>query len=211
MALASSVAQIRSSTLKVAARLGYSTNPGLPLLDRAVCTRAQNEVAARTLCLFAASACAFGFSHELAERWINAEGFRESLTSTERDLVLGRRRATLDDRYQVEGIWALLWALSVTPSLDFGQPCPNTTVSLLPDLRVAEPTAKFKSACRLRESEEILPALDLAYMIHWSVVNESLHGRQTNHALSSFAVRHRRRALEWLCCTDSWDQIELDT
>ena len=205
------VSEVRTWSLSEAKRLGYPANAALPYLDLPASPRREADVVARALCLSVASACAYGFARDRALQWLTAEHLLSHLTAGEHALVSGARRPLPDDRYQIEAIWALLWALSVAPVLDFGEACPNTTVKLVPDLRVPESSANFRSRCSLRPQLDLLRMCDLAYLLDWSMVDASLRGRPAPGAIPAWLVRHRRWALEWLLCDAPWDQIEFDT
>ena len=74
---------------------------------------------------------------------------------------------------------------------------------------------------KLRDTDEILQALDLIYRYHWACVNARVHGT-SSAGLDEEVVMERRGGLEWLCCkgaendnlTDeynAWDYPNLNT
>ena len=79
----------------------------------------------------------------------------------------------------------------------------------------------FSARVKLRDTDEILQALDLIYRYHWACVNARVHDT-SSAGLNEEVVMERRGGLEWLCCkgaendnlTDeynAWDYPDLNT
>jgi len=82
---------------------------------------------------------------------------------------------------------------------------------MLPNLNTRESGDKIRRDASLRSTDQLVAALDLAYCLHWAVVDAELHGDELV-GLYGMGVRERRHALEWLLNEDDeWDDVPLDT
>lgn len=203
---------IRQRSLQEAARLGYAVSAELPLSDSEVQARDVDELVDRCLVLHALIAVAYGFPRVAARTWLRQEDLIGSLTASER-LYLDAGDASDDEFYRglSESVWALIWALGVAPRLDFATSCPEDLVGMLPNLHTAERSSTFRSRAQQRSTDEILAAADLAYCLHWAVVDASLRGSAPPGRVPAWIVVERRRALEWVLSDEDWDEVPLDT
>jgi hypothetical protein len=64
---------------------------------------------------------------------------------------------------------------------------------------------------QLRSPEEIAAAAELAYLLQWATYDCELRGVPRPGALEPWIIMERRRALDWVLDTDTWDLITLDT
>src|SRR5689334_1829980 len=118
--------ELREGSLRTAERLGFAVSPSLPLLDVPEQARSAQEIGARLLCLQAAAASAYGLDRRKARQWLDQEGLTGDLTSSERDFIDRAIGETTRFKLQVEGMWALAWALGLVQALDFARDCENT-------------------------------------------------------------------------------------
>lgn len=201
--------KIRAASLKKARRLGYATNPELPLLDADLRARPQDQVVRRCLARFVTVAVAYGFDRGAAWRWLEREGLAEDLAPSEREFL------EADDgdgpTAGVESLWAMCWALGMERTLDFGDYCGDHLVELFPDIKQDAIAGPFVARSRLRKVKELAQALDLAYCVHWSLVEASLRGGRLPGPVEPYVVIERRHALEWILGEDDWDDVSLDT
>lgn len=205
--------RIRARSLKQAQRLGYAINRNLPSIDPPRSRRSVDEVADRLCSLHVVVSCAYGFQRAAAWSWLQREDLVGALSPCERAYLECMEDPESDARlkWQVEALWALSWAAGVQDELDFALHCADDLVHRLPDLRTGAPTAPFRASLALRRPKELLRAADLAYCLHWAVVDAHLHGRPIPGAVEAGVVLERRRALEWLIGDDAWDDVQLDT
>jgi hypothetical protein len=91
------------------------------------------------------------------------------------------------------------------------EPCNPNFVARLPNLKVNEPGARLRVSAGLRCIQEVAQQADLAFGIHWAIVDARLHGNLLPFASESHTVMPRRKALDWCISTDPWDEISLDT
>jgi hypothetical protein len=202
-------AEIRAKSLEAAARHGLVIPAHLPLLERDLRLRHQDEVLDRLMCLNAAAAAAFGFDKAKALAWLHQEDLDAKMSSSERRFLQGGQGGR--QAPAVESMWALAWALGFVPRLDFWKDCDDGFVALMPNLKVAQSSEEWRNKARLREISELMSACDLAYCLHWAVRQSALDETLASLNLSPFSVVERRHSLEWLVGIDAWDEIQLDT
>lgn len=202
---------VRAHSLAAASSLGFAVKKQLPLLDDLAANRSQGECVDRVLCLHVAAACAYGFDKGRAFRWVERERLVSALTPKERRFVeLGIGDAD-QFKAQIEGLWALSWAIGIVTQLDFGKSCDDTFARLLPNLRDGGTSHRMRSAAQLRSSAEIIGAVDLAYCLHWATRQAQLENNYPPNLAPPYVIEERRRALEWLTSPEPWDAIALDT
>jgi hypothetical protein len=212
----------RQRTLGRLPDLGFPAPPEhLPLLaddDEPFVPRRQSEVVERLLVLNVRVNLAFGMPADTARAWLTANQLTHCLSEVEIELV--RRTASVDSVEQtlVEAMWALAWALNLTPQLDPSAYCGDDLVTLVPDLRTSESVAGWLSrrSPELRESDDLLAELDLLYAMTWGVVDARLNGRDRPGVLEEYVHWERRKALEFARASHevshaSWDAIDLST
>jgi len=200
---------MRQRSLAKAAALGFPINPSLPLLEEIELRRTKDQVVDRILGILCVGAVAYGFERGRAVSWLERESREWLLTPAETAFMQGDSVDRIF-KEQIEGGWALSWAVGLVEGLDFFAPCSSDFVRLLPDVKNDEPAESFRAQVRLRPIEAIAGTLDLSYCLHWAIVDGELHSRGMQR-LPPYVVIERRRALEWLTTDTPWEQITLDT
>jgi hypothetical protein len=203
--------EIREQSRQRAAKAGLSIPLTLPLLDLGVCARSQNEATNRLLCLTAIAAAAYGFDKVKALDWLRQQRLNSQLTNAERSFLVRGDGDPGSFRTQVEGMWALAWALNIVPQLDFWKDSDNRFVKILPNLKTGESAAELRHKSRMRCTDDLIAACDLAYCLHWAIRQAELESKESPSGLKPYVVVERRRALEWLLSDESWDAVSLDT
>lgn len=202
---------IRKQSLKTAARLGFSVNDKLPLLDGVTITRTLDEIVKRLLCLHAAAACAYGFDKGKAWAWLQQEDAVKALAPSEHQFVTQGIGDSNRFKVQIEGMWAFAWTLGLVPQIDFGKDCDNRFAVMLPNLKASEGSSSLRQRAKLRASEEVVVAADLVYCLHWAIHQAQLTNTKLPGRVQSYVIEERRRSLDWLLCGDQWDELPLDT
>ena len=202
---------IRQGSVATAKALKYPVNSSLPVLDVPQGLRGLGETVDRILCLNVSIACAFGYSQELAEKWIDQEGLHETLVKSESKFIYESFGYPPKFWDSIEALWAMVWSIGLVDVLEYGKPCSNDLVTMLPNLKTLESSSDFRSRAKLRPMSEILPALDLAYCLHWSVRDAQLRNVKIPGKVKPHVITERRKALEWLISEESWDEVQLDT
>ncbi|MDN3516372.1 DUF4272 domain-containing protein [Aquisalimonas lutea] len=198
--------------METAQRLGYRTNPNLPLLDPIQSIRPKEELLDRILALYTCVSSAFDFPKETALSWLRQEGLYEELSPFEREYLKSNdesERATF--AWQVEALWALTWVSGHHDSLDFSDSCADDFVYIFPRIRPEDTTRKFRNVASPRRIEDVVEMLDLSYCLDWAVMDARLRGAPEPGEVPGLVVQERRRALEWVAGEDPWDEITLDT
>ena len=206
---------VREKSRKTVGILGYKFNPSLPVLDPVAITRSRDEIIGRILALHASVACSYGFPKQKALEWVQREELTGLLDERE-DKYLRSKDENMRAffQWQVESIWALTWAAGYHRHLDFGESCPDSLVSILPDLNENASSQTFTQEYELRGANEIIEMTDLAYCLHWAAREEGLTGRGqrfTSGRVPTQVIVERRRGLEWLICDEPWDEVPMDT
>jgi len=203
--------RIRSESIRKASELGVAVSVSLPHLDTDLATRSLDDAIGRLLAMNVVAAAAYGFDRPKALAWLQAEGLTDLLTEPERRFLTERGGAAEPFQNQVEGMWALAWAIGLVDELNFAKDCEGRFAAMLPNLKQAEPSLGLRQRSKLRRPEEIAAACDLAYCLHWALTQARVDGRPLPIHLKPRLVIERRRALEWLLSTEEWDDISLDT
>jgi len=203
--------KVREKSLSTTAKAGIFIPASLPILDTGLRLRNQKDALNCLLRLTAVAAASYGFDKAKSLAWLRQENLGALLTEGERRfLELDEGRLELF-QVQIEGMWALAWALSLVPQLDFWKDCDSQFVSQLPNLKVGKSSAELRRKARLRPVDDVVAACDLVYCLHWAIRQAEIEGKEPPDGLKSYVIVERRRALEWLLSNESWDSISLDT
>lgn len=205
------VSSIRIGTKTALSQLGIFVPDHLPLLEGDLTLRSADSVVDRILCMHATAATAYGFSADAASKWIHDEDLANSLTKKERKFINSGVGNASEFQVQIEGMWALAWSLSFLDSIKADEPCRSDFVTLLPDLRRLETASVFREAAHARPVAQVAEAMDIAFCLHWHLVDTELHNKGWDLEIAPYGVIERRRAFEWLLSDSSWDDVPLDT
>lgn len=203
--------RIREESIRTARELGVDVWPTLPLLDAGLEMRSADETVSRILAMNALAATAYGFDKVRAIDWLKHEVLTDSLTQQERRFLFEDVGQPNRFQVQVEGMWALAWAMRIVNEMNFGKECDNRFAATLPNLKVNQSSEEFRNTASPRPLEQVVAACDLAYCLHWAVRQSELSGKRPPGNLKPYLVVERRRALEWLLTKESWDEVPLDT
>lgn len=203
--------QIRNESIQAAKRLGVDVLVTLPLLEPRREMRSVSETTSRILAMHAVAAIAYGFDKEKAIAWLDREALTDSLSEQEKSFVFEGAGQPDCFKVQVEGMWALAWAMGIADELNFAKDCDSHFVMMLPNLKHNETSTNFRRKASPRPFEQVVAACDLAYCLHWAIRQSELTGKQPPANLKPYVVVERRRALEWLLSKEAWDEVRLDT
>lgn len=202
---------IREFSIKSAKKMGISISTSLPLLDEPETSKSVIEAASRMLAMHAIAAVAYGFDRQKATQWLIDESILGDLTETEK-LYMETGGGSVDSlKMQIEGLWALGWALSIVESIDFLKDCDNRFVMTMPNLKQMQNSSLLRSRLKLRPIEEIVQTCDWAYCLHWAIIEANLKGNTLPTAIKLYVIVERQHALEWLITSEDWDNTPLDT
>ena len=203
--------QIREKSIQTSKQIGLYVSPTLPLLDSGLEMRSTEEAISRLLVLNAVAATAHGFDKARAIAWLKEEVLTDLLNEQERRFIFEGVGQPDHFRMQVEGMWALAWAIGIANDLNFAKDCDSRFVTMLPNLKLSQSSVDFRKRANPRPVEQVLSACDLAYCLHWAIRQAELSGNRPVASLKSYVVIERRRALEWLLSKDEWGETSLDT
>jgi hypothetical protein len=177
--------------------------------------RTLEEVTGRVLALMVVAVKGEGLEDEIVHRVIEKFGIAPFLSPAEQEFIQDSNPTQQDKInfiWRYESLWALLWALGHIETLPFpDQICDvPKSVGLIHDLGSLE---AFTQASRLRSPSELLDQCDLAYRLHWAVVDARLRGEAPPAKIEAGVSYERHYALNWLRCYDDqdWDEVGTDT
>jgi hypothetical protein len=178
--------------------------------------RSADEVARRSLVLYAVVAAGHGEPRNELMSWLKAENLWEAASPTEVEFL---QSATPTQQQLVNGTWRaealapLLWSLGLIPEL-----LPPTGLCDVQGLRRVLPplmgsAAQWLTTARLRPDGEVLDANENIYQTHWKVRDARLNGRPVPENFHPGVVQERHYAFNWLIgyCGQAWDDISTDT
>jgi len=177
--------------------------------------RSLNEIIERSLILNAMLNIYFKAPISIINNWIINNELFDKTTSSERE-ILKKTNAELTERqnislfWNIEALWALMWAGSLIKEIPFHKSVEDYMASLCPNLEKNENSDKFRLKMKSRNKNEIFEKLDLYYRLHWYTEECRIHNK-TPKGISGDVIMERRKALEWICNNNSWDEIELNT
>jgi len=195
----------------MARKLGFQIPASFPLLDEEIKPRGKDQIINRALIVSAVVATSYGLSRDIAWSWLDQESLIEGLSGKERRFLDGSDEPRKQFQAQAETLCAFAWSFKFLPDMDFTRACPDSLVSIYPDLKILEPDSRFRKGAELREEKELVEACDLACCLHWGLNQAMIDGIKPKRRLSLLVVAERRRALEWILGTEAWDDITLDT
>lgn len=186
----------------------------LPLLDVSE-IRGIEGVRARMSVLNALINISFQAPVDVIREWLTQENLLVYVSPDE-SVVLTKPNAQLAEqeltslRWNLESLWAMMWATQMVPELDPLKWCGDNMASLLPNLEQGQTNEKLAGLRNVRTPAELYRMLDFYYRLHWYCVDERIHGRAAN--VSESLVYERRKALEWICNSHyEWDDVEMGT
>jgi hypothetical protein len=191
---------------------GLKVNPHLPP-PGARTARPAAEVAARGAVLAALAEVGEGAPPGFVLRWTSLQGLDGALTAGERALLSAPGLAPVERdglRWGAEAAWALAWALGRAPVLD-AEAWAGTPGPPWPSPRSPGRALEALAGAALRPLEELLREADLAFRLHWAVVDAAVLGEPfPAERFHPDRVVERRRALEWVLSPGvAWDAVDL--
>ena len=191
---------------------GLKVNPHLPPPGPRT-ARPAAEVAARGAVLAALAEVGEGAPPGFVLRWTSLQGLEGALTPGERALLAGPGLAPVERdglRWGAEGAWALAWALGRAEVLD-PEAWAGTASPPWPSPKGAGRTTGALAGDVLRPVEALLREADLAFRLHWAVVDAAVLGEPFPvNRFHPDRVVERRRALEWVLSPGvAWDDVDL--
>lgn len=205
------IKQIRALSVSVAAKAGITIPASLPLPDEGMAVRDATEAVNRLLVLNVVAAVSCGFDRAKALAWLKQEKLDGLLTPAELAFVENGVGTPQSFQFKIEAMWALAWALGMVPQLDFWKDCDSRFAASLPNLKINQSGREWHRRAKIRSTVDLIVACDLAYCLHWAVRQAQLEGKPLPARLKPYVVEERRRALEWLLSSESWDAVSLDT
>lgn len=177
--------------------------------------RSVAEVAQRALALMLVAVKGEGLEDEIVQRVMADYGIAPFLSPAELAFIQNAE-PTQQDRvnfcWRYESLAVMLWALGYQAELEYPEVICDVAGSVTV-IRESGGYEGFLAGARLRSAAEILDQNDLAYRMHWAVVDARLRGLEAPSAMIAGVVYERHYALNWLISYQDagWDDVGTET
>jgi hypothetical protein len=179
--------------------------------------RSAQEVARRSLALFAVVGMALGASRDDVISWLRTEGLWGALTEREvayLEQTNPPEKAHINFSWQSERLLVLLWALGKIQELpDSATQCDTSVFqSILPPYTNTS-TQAFIAQAVLIDEDELWSRAELYLGDHWKARDARLHERQMPVGVDIEIVQERHHAINWITGYEGlpWDEVTTDT
>jgi hypothetical protein len=179
--------------------------------------RSAQDVARRSLALFAAVGTALGVPRDEIISWLRSESLWGALTPHEvayLEQTNPPRKAHIDFSWQSERLTVLLWALGRIQELpDSATQCDTSVFkSVLPPFARTS-TQAFIAQATLIDEDRLWKQADLYLDDHWKARDAQLHDRSMPSGINIEIVQERHHAINWITGYGSltWDEVTTDT
>ena len=179
--------------------------------------RPAQEVARRSLALFAVVGTALGAPKDEVLSWLRTEGLWGDLTAQEvayLELINPPRKAHINFGWQSERLTVLLWALGKIQELpDSATQCDTSVFkSILPPFARTS-TQAFITQASLIDEDGLWKQAELYLDDHWKARDAQLHERSMPPGIDIEIVQERHHAINWITGYDGlpWDEVTTDT
>jgi hypothetical protein len=204
---------VRAGAVAELAPWGIVPPAHLPRLTLAGGARSVEDVVGRAQALHGVLDIIHGAPVDAAYAAVAAFGADRWITRTERAYLAGLvdGEPNVDAEYQLswraEGLYALVWMLSLAPDLPITRELDLRPDSFQPVDALHGPAPP---GLALRPVAEIAAKLDVLFCAHWAARVHVLEEWPAD--LEPCAIWERRRALEWFLVPGAeWDDVRLDT
>lgn len=198
----------------------------LPELENNLSIRLVGSILNRSLILFAIkSATAYPEDSNDILSFLKREGLDSSMSDEEKYFLteqgINDEKLLIRFSWYSESLYVLLWVLGIATDKCLDSPYEEKTLSnkwldLFPP--PIEKLETLKSKVNLRDERRILEELDYYYHLHWIAKKPQkkksllrIFSSKESGKLNISVVRERRRALEWVCSDNDWNEVHMDT
>lgn len=207
---------LRADTINRLQQKDIPFHPNLPTIDASVIKTPQ-QVAEKAIALLCLASIAQDVDPEQVLEWVQSSGADECLKSEDLFLLEAASKNKLSQEtvnrlsWMQEGFYVLCWSGHIIKKLEW--PIEESDISAAQPITPPSVSPKeFIDGFKLRDELEIIKHLDLYYNLHASCLHPELwKNKRTGLQLNVCVVEERRRALEWLCSHEEWDEVPLDT
>lgn len=179
--------------------------------------RSPQEIAERSLALFAIVGLSFGAERAEVLSWLQQNKLWCSLSPRELGFIDNPSpsgRAIVNATWNAEALVVLAWSLRL-----FEQLPPADKQCNASDLQEVLPpyadisVRQFIDTAKLRSEDELLAFADECLRLHWEVRDARRNQRAVRQAVNIEIIQERHRAINWIIGYDgaSWDEVTTDT
>jgi hypothetical protein len=179
--------------------------------------RPAQEIARRSLALFAVVGTALGVPRDEVLSWLRTEGLWGALTAHEvayLEQTNPPRKAHINFGWQSERLTVLLWALGTIQELpDSATQCDTGVFkSVLPPF-AGTSTQAFIAQASLIDEDGLRKQAELYLDDHWRARDAQLHERSMPPGIDIEIVQERHHAINWITGYGGlpWDEVTTDT
>lgn len=177
--------------------------------------RSIEEVAGRCLALMIVAAKAEGLEDDFVVGVVEHYEIAQYLSPEERaflDEIDPEQQQRINFLWRYESLWTFLWCLGFIENLPF----PDEICDVPRAVQIIQSASShqaFLDASKLRTTSEILDQCDLAYRLHWAVVDGRMRSERPPADIEAGVVYERHYALNWLrnYRQQAWDDVATDT
>lgn len=196
--------EVRTHSIKQVEKLGYPTNPNLPLLDKPAHSRPEDEVFGRMMCVFITSACAYGVNKADGLGWLEREGFSAAMTPQELEFLEAEEADGTLFQNRVEALYVLAWSLGYVRRLNYSERSDDDFVHLFPNVKTGQTATLMRAKAKPRSIGQVFSNLDLAFCLDWAIEDAKKNQRRIPGEVHPTVIYQRHWALEWLLGDGEW-------
>jgi hypothetical protein len=179
--------------------------------------RSPEEVAWRSLALFAVVGRALGAPSEEIAAWLTENDLWPHLTEREIRFVAAEQsdpKERIDFTWQSERLIVLLWAMNKIETLPSAAEQCDTSVfqNILPPYAEIG-VLGFIDSVKLRPDDELTEMAKALLDLHWHARDGKLNNRRPRKPVDLGVAQERHHAINWVTgyCALSWDEVTTDT
>lgn len=192
----------------------YSENLPVIVDESEALRRSDREVAARALAVMITAVKGETNNQSLTEAVIADYDAADLFTDFERAFIESSnppQDMNVQMSWRYESVAVLLWSIGVIEELP--EPDQIIDAALLGNVFHALGAEGLYKTARLRPLSEILDATDMAYRLHWAVVDARVNGAPPPERVSPGIAYERHYAFNWLIgyAGLEWDNMATDT
>ena len=208
---------VRTQVLDTIHKVGYDSAITLPLIEASKCQRSPTEIGNRIIQIYGMIGLSVkNVNAGKIKSWLNSFGLFDTLGKSEKAIFDAHANSKLTEKqimeigWSREALFVLMWVTGVVNELPF--PKKETMIEpLLSRIPPQRNTREFFSEIICINNDLLAFQVDLHYCLHWIIRNGKESSFRREYRPSLDVVIERRKALEWLCSSELWDEITFDT
>ena len=179
--------------------------------------RSAQEVARRSLALFAVVGVACGADRRQVLHWLQDNELWQDLSPHEMgflDAIPPSRKAIINAAWQSECLIVFLWALRVVNNVPAAnQQCDTSTFQKVLPPYASVTVREYVETAVLRPDSDLLDFADECLRLHWEARDAKINRHLPRAPVDIEIIQERHRAINWVIGYDGapWDEVTTDT